>query len=322
MSAALPHSRPSATFEVMSTPFVFDTAALHRQRERRAAGLVEDAFLLDEIAARLVDRLDDIKRGFPRILDLGGRHGVLARALAARDAEAEIVSADPSPRLVAGAPGSKVASALELLPFADHAFDAVVSAGSLHHVNDLPGALVQMRRALKPDGLLLVAFAGGDTLVELRRAFTMAEAELTGGASPRVAPFVDVRDLGGLLQRAGFALPVVDVDRLTLTYAHPLALLQDLRRAGEANVLTERSRRVLRRDVLMAMAERYLTDDADARGRINVTVDVLFATAWAPDASQPQPARRGSGTVNLARAMGVDPAILDGRRPESGDDDG
>jgi SAM-dependent methyltransferase len=304
----------------MSTPFVFDTAALHRQRERRAPGLVEDAFLLDEIAARLVDRLDDIKRDFPRILDLGGRHGSLARALAARAPDAEIVSADPSPRLVADAPAPRVASTLELLPFADNAFDAVVSAGSLHHVNDLPGALVQMRRALVPDGLLLVAFPGGDTLVELRRAFTMAEAELTGGASPRVAPFVDVRDLGGLLQRAGFALPVVDVDRLTLTYAHPLALLQDLRRAGEANVLTERSRRVLRRDVLMAMAERYLTDDVDERGRIRVTVDLLFATAWAPHASQPQPARRGSGTVNLARAMGVDPAILEGRRPE--DDDG
>jgi hypothetical protein len=122
------------------------------------------------------------------------------------------------------------------------------------------------------------------------------------------------------LQRAGFALPVVDVDRLTLTYAHPLALLQDLRRGGEANVLSERSRRALRRDVLMAMAERYLTDDVDERGRIRVTVDLLFATAWAPHASQPQPARRGSGTVNLARAMGVDPAILEGRRPE--DDDG
>jgi SAM-dependent methyltransferase len=308
----------------MSTPLVFDTAALHRQRERRADGLVADAFLLDEMNARLVDRLDEIRRRFTRILDVGARHGPLARALTARDPDAAVVSADPSPRLLAGAPGPRVASALELLPFADHAFDAIVSSGSLHHVNDLPGAFVQMRRALAPDGLLLVAFAGGDTLVELRRALTMAEAEVTGGASPRVAPFVDVRDLGDLLQRAGFALPVVDVDRLTLTYAHPLALLQDLRRAGEANVLAERSRRPLRRDVLMAMAERYLADDVDARGRIRVTVDLLFATAWAPDAAQPQPARRGSGTVNLARAMGVDPAILEGRQPggDGGADDG
>jgi len=305
----------------MSTPLVFDTAALHRQRERHAAGLMADPFLLDEIHTRLVDRLDDIKRRFGRVLDVGARHGRLARALEARDPETEVVSADPARDLVRHAPAPRAVSALELLPFADHAFDAVTSAGSLHLVNDLPGALVQMRRALVPDGLLLVAFPGGDTLVELRRAFTMAEAELTGGASPRVAPFVDVRDLGGLLQRAGFALPVVDVDRLTLTYAHPLALLADLRRAGEANVLAERSRRGLRRDVLMAMAERYLADDVDARGRINVTVDVLFATAWAPHASQPQPKRRGTGTVNLARAMGVDPAILEGRRPE-GDPDG
>jgi SAM-dependent methyltransferase len=296
----------------MSTPSVFDTRALHRQRERRAAELIADAFLLDEIHTRLVDRLDDIKRRFARVLDLGARHGTLARRLRARDSASEVVSADPAPALARYAPPPTVVSALELLPFADHAFDAVVSAGSLHLVNDLPGALVQLRRALKPDGLLLVAFPGGDTLVELRRAFTMAEAELTGGASPRVAPFVDVRDLGGLLQRAGFALPVVDVDRLTLTYADPLSLLAELRRAGEANVLAERSRRALRRDVLMAMAERYLADDVDARGRIRVTVDVLFATAWAPHASQPQPKRRGSGMVNLARAMGVDPAVLEG----------
>lgn len=303
----------------MSTPLVFDTAALHRQRERRAAGLMADAFLLDEIHARLVDRLDDIKRRFPRVLDLGARHGPLARALQAHDPATEVVSAEPAPALARHAPAPTVVSALELLPFADHAFDAVMSAGSLHLVNDLPGALVQMRRALKPDGLLLVAFPGGDTLVELRRAFTMAEAEITGGASPRVAPFVDVRDLGGLLQRAGFALPVVDVDRLTLTYADPLRLLSDLRRAGEANVLAERSRRTLRRDVLMAMAERYLADEVDARGRIRVTVDVLFATAWAPHASQPQPKRRGSGAVNLAKAMGVDPAILEGKARRGGD---
>jgi len=302
----------------MSVPHVFDVDALHRQRERHAGALVADPFLLDEINARLVDRLDDIRRDFPRVLDLGARHGALARTLAARGAE--VVAADPSLGLVGRAAAPRVVSSLEFLPFADHAFDAAVSAGSLHLVNDLPGTLAQLRRTLKPDGLLLVAFPGGDTLVELRRAFMMAEAELTGGASPRVAPFVDVRDLGDLLQRAGFALPVVDLDRITLTYAHPLALLQDLRRAGEANVLVERSRRPLRRDVLMAMAERYLADDADPRGRIRVTVDVLFATAWAPDASQPQPARRGSGTVNLARAMGADPQIVAGTAPRPRDD--
>jgi len=179
----------------MATPRVFDIEAFHRQRERRAATLTADAFLLDEINARLLDRMGDIKRRFERILDLGARHGPLARALAERNPGARIVAADPAPALARRAPPPQVVSALELLPFADQSFDAVVSSASLHVVNDLPGALVQARRALVPDGLLLIALPGGDTLVELRRAFMLAEAELTGGASPRVAPFVDVRDL-------------------------------------------------------------------------------------------------------------------------------
>lgn len=298
----------------MGDVHVFDIAALHRQRHRRAATVMADDFLLREMADRLVERLADIKRTFPRVLDLGARHGVLGRALAAAAPATEILATDPTPALVHHAPGRRVAASLELLPFADASVDAVVSSGSLHAVNDLPGTLVQLRRVLKPDGLLLAALVGGDTLVELRRALMAAEIEVTGGASPRVAPFVDVRDLGALLQRAGFALPVVDVDRITLTYAEPLSLLQELRRGGEANVLTERSRRPLSRAVLMRMAERYLADDRDARGRIKVTVDVLFAAGWAPHASQPTPAARGSGTVNLAHAMGVDPAIVEGRR--------
>ena len=298
----------------MSTPLVFDLDALHRQRSRRATTIMADPFLLEEMAARLVDRLADVTRRFPRVLDLGARHGVLGRAIAAHAPATEIISADPAAALVRHASGPRVASALELLPFADASFDAVVSAGSLHAVNDLPGTLVQLRRALKPDGLLLAAIPGGDTLVELRSALMQAEVELTGGASPRVAPFTDVRDLGSLLQRAGFALPVVDVDRITLTYADPLALMRELRAGGEANVLYERSRRPLRRDVLLRTIERYLADDVDARGRIRVTVDVLFAAGWSPDPSQQQPARRGSGTVDLARAMGVDPAILEGER--------
>ncbi len=298
----------------MSVPAVFDLRALRRQRDRHAAAMAADPFLLDEIADRLVDRLGDIKREFDRILDLGGRHGPLAR----RFGEAQIVVADPSQRLCAMADRPAVVTELEALPFAEASFDAVVSAGSLHHVNDLPGLLAQLRRCLRPDGLLLIAFPGGDTLIELRRALLQAELELTGGASPRVSPFADVRDLGALLQRAGFALPVVDLDRVTLTYGDPLALLRDLRRGGEANALAERPRRPLRRDVLMRALELYARNDADARGRINVTVDLLFATAWTPHPEQQQPAQRGSGTVNLARAMGVDPAILAGKAPPRG----
>ncbi len=295
----------------MSVPTLFDLAALRRQRDRHAQAMAADAFLLDEIASRLLGRLGEIKRSFVDVLDLGGRHGLLARRLA----HCRTVTLDPSPRLCSMAPPPRVAGQLEALPFAPESFDAVLSAGSLHHVNDLPGLLVQLRACLRPDGLLLVSFPGGDTLVELRRALMRAEAEVTGGASPRVSPFTDVRDLGALLQRAGFALPVVDVDRLTLTYADPLALLRDLRRAGEANLLAERSRCPLRRDVLRRAFECYARDDTDARGRINVTVDLLFATAWAPHPQQQQPARRGSGTVDLARAAGIDPAILEGKKP-------
>jgi SAM-dependent methyltransferase len=238
----------------------------------------------------------------------------LAAALRRRDPRTRTVVLDPSARLCAAAGGSAVVADLETLPFRNASFDAIVSAGSLHHVNDLPGLLRQARDCLRPDGLLLLAFAGGETLSELRRALLAAELEVTGGAGPRVTPFVDVRDLGSLLQRAGFALPVVDCDRLTLTYGDPLALLAELRRAGEANVLRERPRAGLRRDVLAAALQHYLERDTDPRGRIRVTVDVLFATAWAPHPDQQQPARRGSGTVNLAKAMGVEPEILAGKR--------
>ncbi len=297
----------------MSVPSVFDLKALHRQRRRRAASLKANTFLLDEVATRLLDRLDDIRREFVDVLDLGSRHGVFGRALAARRPGVQIVSADPTPELVAEAPGARVVASFEALPFRDASFDAAFSVLSLHAVNDLPGTLAQLRRLLRPDGLLLLAFVGGETLTELRQALMEGELQVTGGASPRVTPFVDVRDLGALLQRAGFALPVADVDRLTLTYAEPLALLAEMRAAGEANVLAERNRKPLRRDVLMRARELYLARHADAHGRIRATVDVLFATGWVPHPSQQQPARRGSGMVNLAEAMGVDPEILEGR---------
>ncbi len=299
----------------MTVPSIIDAQALHRQRERHAASTAEDAFLLEEITRRVVDRLADIKRDFATALEFGCRHGVLGRALTARWPELQLVSLDPSPSLVTCAQGARVVGGLELPPFRDGVFDAVFSVLSLHAVNDLPGLLAQLRRTLRPDGLLLMALPGGDTLIELRRALLAAELAVTGGVSPRVLPFVDVRDLGSLLQRAGFALPVVDLDRITLTYADTFGLLAELRRAGEANTLQERRRTPLRRDVLGAMAAHYAREDSDARGRIKVTVDILFATAWSPDAGQQQPARRGSGTVSLAKAMGVDPAILAGDAP-------
>ncbi|MFW5678762.1 MAG: methyltransferase domain-containing protein [Pseudomonadota bacterium] len=304
----------------MSGPLVFDVGTMRRQRDRHAAGLIADDFLLGEMVERLVERLDDIRREFVDVLDLGGRHGPLAEALRRREPRTRAVVLDPSAKLCTAADAPSVVADLETLPFRPASFDAIVSAGSLHHVNDLPGLLRQARDCLKPDGLLLLAFAGGETLSELRHALMAAELDVTGGAGPRVAPFVDVRDLGALLQRAGFALPVVDCDRLTLTYADPLALMADLRRAGEANVLRERPRTPLRRDVLARALEHYAARDTDPRGRIKVTVDLLFATAWAPHPDQQQPARRGSGTVNLAKAMGVDPDILSGKAQRSNDE--
>lgn len=277
-----------------------------------------DDSLLAELANRLVDRVADVTRRFPCVLDLGGRHGPLARALRIHDPETEVVVAEPSAVLAAAAPVASVVMDLERLPFADASFDAVVSAGSLQWVNDLPGLLVQIRHVLRPDGLLLAAFPGGDTLIELRQALLAAELDVSDGASPRVAPFVDVRDLGALLQRAGFVLPVVDVDRVVLTYPDPLQLLREIRHAGEANLLRGRGQKPLSRRVLARTFERYAAEHVDHRGRLQVTVDLLFATGWSPAPNQPQPARRGTGTVNLAKAMGVDPAILDGTRKAGG----
>jgi len=193
----------------------------------------------------------------------------------------------------------------EALPLADASVDLVLSCTSLHHVNDLPGALIQIRRALKPDGVFLAALFGGATLWQLRQAWLAAEAALEGGASPRVAPFADLADAAGLLQRAGFALPVADSDTITVTYATPLNLMADLRGMGEANALIERRRTPTRRATLWAAAEHYATRFADPDGRVPATFEVLYLTGWAPAASQPQPLKPGSARTRLADALGA-----------------
>ena len=181
----------------------------------------------------------------------------------------------------------------------------MVSALTLQFVNDLPGTLIQIRRALRPDGLFLAAMLGGDTLTELRQAFAQAEAEIEGGISPRVAPFVDIRDAGALLQRAGFALPVTDVDRLTVRYRSAFALMHDLRRMGATNPLIERRRAPLRRATLMRMAQVYAERFADPDGRLRATFEIVFLSGWAPHASQQQPLRPGSAQARLADALGT-----------------
>jgi SAM-dependent methyltransferase len=189
------------------------------------------------------------------------------------------------------------------LPFKDASLDLVVSVLALQFVNDLPGTLAQVRRALKPDGLFLAALAGGETLTELRQSFAAAEAEVEGGVSPHVAPFVELRDAGGLLQRAGFALPVTDLDRLTVRYDSVFALMADLRRMGATNVLTQRRRMPLRRTTLLRMAEIYAEQFADPDGRVRATFEIIWLSGWAPHTSQQQPLRPGSAATRLADAL-------------------
>jgi len=288
----------------MSDALVFDRDLLRRRRTRAAAGLAAHDFLFREVAARLADRLLDVARRFPVAVDLGCHTGQLAEAARPNGRIGWLASADLAPAMAARAPRPALALDEEALPFADASLDLALSCLSLHWVNDLPGALVQVRRALKPDGLLLAAMLGGETLTELRQALLEAEAEMEGGASPHVSPFADVRDAGGLLQRAGFALPVVDADRLTVTYADVFRLMADLRGMGEANATRHRRLTPLRRATFLRAAEIYARRFAGPDGRIAATFQVLFLTAWAPAESQPRPLRPGSAAHRLAEALG------------------
>ncbi len=284
---------------------VFDRRTVRLRRDRAAASLPAHDFLHREIADRLADRLDDVNRRFPRALDLGCHTGALAATLAGRGGIETLVHCDLSPRMAALAPAPAVVADEEAIPFAEGAFDLVLSSLSLHWVNDLPGALSQIRRALKPDGLFLAAMPGGNTLKELRQVLAEAEIAEEGGLSPRISPFVEVRDAGNLLLRAGFALPVADLETITVSYPNPLSLLRDLRGAGEANAVIERRRQPSRRATLFAALARYGELYGDAKGRVPATVQVVYLTAWAPDPSQPKPLQPGSAKSRLAEALGT-----------------
>ena len=259
------------------------------------------AFLLDRVALDFAERLSFVSRPFPRALDLGTPGAQIAEAL--QRPERFVVRAAPLAESATHA--LSIVADEEALPFASESFDLVVSGLSLQWANDLPGALVQIRRALAPDGLFLAALVGGQSLTELRTALTSAEAELTGGASPRVAPFADVRDLGGLLQRAGFALPVTDSEPIIVRYASMFALMRDLRGMGATNALTERSRVPLRRAVLLRAAEIYAERFTDADGRVRATFDIVWLSGWAPHESQQKPLAPGSARMRLADALNV-----------------
>ena len=288
-----------------SGPLLFDRRLL-RARRLRAQALGPSTFLIDRVADELGDRLAAVLRRFERAVDLGTPTDAVRRALAASGKVGGIVAADAlAGQVPFSLSGSPVAADEEALPFRDGSLDLVVSALALGFVNDLPGTLIQIRRALRPDGLLLAALAGGDTLTELRQAFAAAEAEIEDGISPRVAPFADVRELGALLQRAGFALPVTDVERLTVRYASPVALMHDLRRMGAANALVERRRRPLRRALLERMVAIYGERFSDPDGRIRATFEIVWLSGWAPHASQQKPLAPGSARQRLADALGV-----------------
>jgi SAM-dependent methyltransferase len=278
---------------------IFDTALIRRRLARAAAASVPADFLLTRVVDDLIDRLSTVQRSFATIADIGTPGSGLSDALAA---------AHPAARLlhVGGSLGSRpgIVGDAEHLPLATASLDLAVSALALQTANDLPGALVQIRRALKPDGLFLGALIGGRTLGELRAVLTEAEAETTGGVSPRVAPFADVRDMGGLLQRAGFALPVADSEVLTVRYASAFALMADLRAMGATNALHARSRRFGRRDMFARAAALYADRFADADGRIRASFEIISMSGWAPHESQQKPAKRGSATVSLASVLG------------------
>lgn len=258
----------------MAAPRIFDPQAVRRHRDRAAARVDRVADLLTDLAERLLDRLDDTTRRFSQALDLGGR-GVVAPLLRARGIAT--VSCDLSPRMAARNPAPAVVADPEALPFAPGSFDLVVASLSLHWVNDLPGALIQLRRALRPEGLLLASLPALGTLDAFRAALAEAEAALSGGAAPRVSPFPELRDCAGLLQRAGFAVPVADAEEIVLRYADPLALLADLRAAGEANALTERDRRIPPRELFPAALAALPAAD----GRVAARLRLAVMTGWA-----------------------------------------
>jgi SAM-dependent methyltransferase len=287
----------------MAAPRLFDRKLLLARRiraERQGA----ETFLLDAAAGELVERLSAVNRRFALALDLGTPGGVLAAALRQGGEIDRVITSDP----LAGSDTGRlprVAADEEALPFGNETLDLVVSALALQWVNDLPGTFAQIRRALKPDGLFLAALIGGETLGELRESLAVAESEIEGGVSPRVSPFVDVRTLGSLLQRADFALPVTDVERMTVRYRNVRALLHDLQRMGAANALVERSRKPLRREVLKRAEEIYASRFADPDGRLRATFDVLWLSAWAPHESQQKPLKPGSAKMRLADALGT-----------------
>ena len=282
----------------MTPPRLFDRALIARRLDRALAAGSQD-FLLARCAEDLADRLSMVKREFADALDIGTPGPQAAGVLQAPN----VMRIAPTRASLGAGRFAGLVGDAERPPVGEARFDLAVSLLALHAIDDLPGALIQIRRALKPDGLLIAALPGGDTLTELRQSLLAAESEMSGGASPRVIPFADARALGGLLQRAGFALPVVDSDPLTVRYADMFALMRDLRAFGATNALNERSRRFAPRDLFLRAARHYAENFADADGRIRATFEILWLSGWAPHPSQQKPLKPGSAQMRLEDAV-------------------
>jgi len=294
-----------AVTDPADVPHIFERA-LVRARRTRAAALSSraDLFLVERMAGDICDRLAAVERQFHRAVIHGGRASLFRDALAREPAASSrienLIQSDVA--AVLAGPGGVVADA-DALPFRAESLSLFISLATLHAIDDLPGALVQIRAALRPDGLFIGSFFGGETLSELRAALGAAEVEIEGGLSPRIAPFVDVREGAGLLQRAGFSLPVADRDRVTVTYETPFALFQDLRAMGETNALSARRRRPMRRATLGRAMEIYAERYALPNGRVRATFDIVTLTGWTPHDNQQVPLKPGSAKASLADAL-------------------
>jgi NADH dehydrogenase [ubiquinone] 1 alpha subcomplex assembly factor 5 len=303
---------------------IFDRRLLRKRRARFAATFAKHEFLIAHVANELAERIGAIFREFPLALDLGAHHGLVGRRVAALPNVGAMLYADSVFELAAQCPRPSLVCDEDLLPFRDACLNLVVSGLALHRVNDIPGALIQIRRTLPPDGLFMAAALGARSLFELRTALLEAEAEAEGGASPHIAPFADVREYGGLLQRAGFALPVTDAEVVSVTYASLLELMHELRAMGGGNVLLSRKRTPLARATLTRAEQIYRERYAVDGGKLMASFEIVYLCGWAPDASQQKPLRPGSAAARLADALGTsehsagDKAGFPRRRNDSG----
>jgi SAM-dependent methyltransferase len=290
-------------------PMLFDPRALAMRAARAVALWPKGDFLHKQAAAAIVERLEDVVRIFPVAGVIGAGGGVYACALTGRFGINRVIQADPSPAMAAlaraAAPHAETIVAKGAAALGEGALDLAVGGLALHRENDPVGALTQIRRSLRPDGLFIGAMLGGRTLHELRAALAEAEVEVEGGLSPRVAPMGELRDLGALLQRAGFAMPVADAERVTVDFPDAPALMHDLRAMGEGNALNDRRRAFSRRTTLLRACEIYHDHFARPDGRIPATFEIVFLTGWAPAPGQPRPKRPGSATTRLADALGA-----------------